>query len=100
MQPQIAGINWYRREDYPRILEVMEDRHLLAPTYDEWLRAAEKGIQHFTDKGLIAIKAEIEPESFLAWCKERGLKVDAKARNEWGNSVALAEARRRGMLPK
>lgn len=38
---------WYRREDYPRILEIMTDHDRLHRTYDEWQNAAEEGERQF-----------------------------------------------------
>lgn len=31
------GIGWYRREDWPRLLQLVPDRAALHDTYDEWL---------------------------------------------------------------
>ncbi len=36
-----AGMPWYAREDYAAILALMEDPHVLAPAYDQWLAAAQ-----------------------------------------------------------
>jgi len=42
MRVQIAGIPWYRREEYEEILTVMEDAHLLPTTFDAWLKKAKQ----------------------------------------------------------
>lgn len=42
LQVRALGMAWYRRQDYGRILEIMEDAHLLPPTFDKWLGKAEK----------------------------------------------------------
>ena len=91
---------WYRREDYPRIREMMEDGHLLPTSYDKWLKGAEKGFQSMKDRGFITIKAEIEPGAFLDWCKGKGLHLNADARNRWGLFVAEETARKSGLHPR
>ena len=87
--PTIVSFNWYRREDYPRILEIMEERDKLAVDYDSWLKSAEAGIKHMKDKGMTPIKTEIRPDPFLAWCRENGCRLDATARSEYASRVAV-----------
>ena len=82
------GIGWYEREDYARILEIMEDAHLLPRTYDEWRERAELGERQQKEAGVSVIRAVIKPEEFLAWCRALGLKVDAQARTRFGSEVA------------
>ena len=43
MQIQAAGMAWYKRENYTRLLQIFEDSDKLHDTYDEWLVAAEQG---------------------------------------------------------
>jgi len=51
--------------------------------------AAEKGLKHFQNKVIRAIKAEINPDGSVAWCRERGLNLNARARVEHGILVAM-----------
>lgn len=87
-QVQIVGMSWYRREDYARILEVMEDAHVLHATHAEWLAAAEKTQKGIEAKGYRAFKAELRLDEFVAWCRNRGLNINADARKLWGNEAA------------
>lgn len=89
---QAVGIVWYSREDYPRILEIMEDREVLPGTFEKWLYAAEKGRQQFLRRGLIVVKAEIKPDAFVAWCAANNRRVDADGRNAFANLVAYQYA--------
>lgn len=84
-----AGISWYRREDYPRALDIMEDAHVLPPTCDEWERKAERQEREWQSRGFVVVRAIIDPEQFPAWCARRGLHVDAKARMRFANEVAF-----------
>lgn len=90
MQIRAQGVVWYRRQDYGRILEVMEDADQLPETFDKWLYRAEKAVKEALDRGLLTVKAHIDPDQFVIWCRERGLKVDASARTQFAATVARA----------
>lgn len=84
-----VGIPWYRREDYPRILRIMRDRKVLPPTYDAWLVKAKQVVEDYKRKGSVTFEAYIDPDTFPDWCRSRGLHVDAGARMEYANLVAM-----------
>lgn len=93
LRVSVTGIGWYKRADYARVLEVMEDRERLPPTFDKWQRKAEDMERKLQSQGMRVIRAHIDPEKFVAWCAERGLNVDADARMRWGNEAAIREVR-------
>jgi hypothetical protein len=74
------GLPWYRREDYSRLREMMSDRHNLAPTYDQWLAAAENNESVGRQAGLEIVRVMIEPEAFARWCAEKGMEPGSAAR--------------------
>jgi hypothetical protein len=78
--PRRIGLPWYSREDYPRIRDMMIDRHNLAPTYDAWLAAAENNETVGRQAGLQISRTMIEPDIFAKWCTEKGLEPDSAAR--------------------
>ncbi|SEM62319.1 hypothetical protein SAMN05192583_0868 [Sphingomonas gellani] len=82
------GIAWYKRADYSRILEVMEDSDKLPITFDRWQSQAEGLETGFKKRGVPTFRAHIDPEHFVAWCADRGLNVDAEARQRWGSELA------------
>jgi hypothetical protein len=77
------GLPWYNREDYPRIREMMSDRHNLAPTFDAWLSAAENNESVGREAGLQILRITIEPEAFARWCAEKDLDPGSAARMEY-----------------
>jgi hypothetical protein len=74
------SLPWYSREDYPAIRDMMRDRHNLAPTYDQWLAAAENNENVGRQAGLEIVRILIEPSSFSRWCAASGLEPDSAAR--------------------
>ncbi len=89
----IAGMVWYRSEDYESILKIMEDAVKLPVTYKSWLLQAETNEKMANDRGFITVRAFIDPRTFPSWCRERSHNIDAHARNEFANTVAKEAAR-------
>lgn len=82
------GIPWYDRDDYPRILAVMADAHLLPATFEVWQHLAHE-MERGAERGdMVVVRAKIDPDDFVAWCRGRGLDVDAEARMTFANEAA------------
>jgi hypothetical protein len=92
-QIRAAGISWFREEDYPRILEIMTDSHVLPPTYELWREKAERTERNAKAGGMIVIRAIIDPAEFLTWCAREGLNVDAKARTAFAADFAARQVK-------
>jgi hypothetical protein len=92
MAPAIRGmgIPWYRREDYPRVLDIMADRDSLPPTFEVWRKLAGQVESDAKRRGLVVVRAVIDPDTFVAWCRARSLNVDANARVRFGNEAVAA----------
>lgn len=82
-----AGICWYRREDYARVLAVMADADKLPRDYDQFVKNAEAAEQRFRAQGWIVHRVDLDPDQFLAWCTARNVDADASARMAWGNEA-------------
>jgi hypothetical protein len=91
-QVQAIGIPWYEREDYARILEIMEDADLLPGTFEKWLYSADKAREKFMRTGAIVVKAHVKPDEFAAWCKVNNQRLNAQGRMNFGNFVAYQYA--------
>lgn len=92
---QVAGIPWYKRDEYSEVLKIMEDRQSLPLDFDSWLKKATDLREHLERQGMVAVEAYIDPAVFVGWCKTRGLHVNSAARIEYANLVA-ATAYRQG----
>lgn len=76
----VTAVGWYRREQWPRLVEVSVDREDLEATYDDWLPEAEKFVNRMRRLGMAVEKVEMDVEELLAWCRQQGRFVDADAR--------------------
>jgi hypothetical protein len=83
MPARRIGLPWYSREDYSRIRDMMADRHNLAPTYDQWLAAAENNETVGRQAGLEIVRVMIEPDTFARWCAEKGVDPNSAARMDY-----------------
>jgi hypothetical protein len=86
-----AGISWYNKDDYQRALRVMIDPQVLPPTYSAWKKKAEAQESKWKSDGVIVIRAIIDPDEFPAWCRARGLNVDAKGRMAFASEFAMQQ---------
>jgi hypothetical protein len=77
------GLAWYRREDYPGIRAMMADPHTLAPSYNQWLMAAENNERVAQEAGLHVVRVMLTPDGFAAWCAARNLEPASGARSRW-----------------
>ena len=76
----VVGVAWYRREQWPRLLEISTDRSDLEDSYDNWLVYITETFERMKSEGLDPIKVDIDTEELLAWCRSRNLPVNGKAR--------------------
>jgi len=67
----------------------MADRHVLPPTFDEWRKKAGAQESEAKRKGVVVLRASIDPNKFLDWCRQKRLPVDAKARTAFAAEVAM-----------
>lgn len=81
-EKRTIGMLWYSRGDYPDIRSMMADPHNLAPSYDQWLMAAENNERVAQEAGLHVVRVTITPEDFAAWCAERNLEPAGNARSQ------------------
>lgn len=87
---KIAGLPWYKEEDFEALLIIFEDSDKLHRTHDKWLAAADRTRKALEAEGTRVIIVYIDPIEFPKWCVAKGHKLDAKARN----AFAAAEAYR------
>jgi hypothetical protein len=93
MAPRAVGIPWYRREEYPRILEIMDDAHTLHENYNHWHRMAEETENRLLGIGQIVVRAMINPDTFPAWCAQHGVRCDGKGRARYGAWFAARQVK-------
>jgi hypothetical protein len=75
---------WYRREDYERIRQIMDDGDEFPPTFDEWEVNAKRGIERAASMDFILKPITFDPDEFLTFCDAKKIPRDSKARAMFG----------------
>jgi hypothetical protein len=86
--PSVVALPWYARGDYPALLKLFSDPHLLPATHDAWLERAQLLERQFQKACFDVAKIWIRPVPFAAWCKERNVSPDQTARLTFVNEAA------------
>ena len=86
--PPIIALPWYHRSNYPALLKLFSDPEKLPGTYDAWLSRAEEIEKLFQKAGFGVARIWIRPILFVAWCRERNISPDQRARLTFANEAA------------
>jgi len=81
----IDVVAWFTRENFDAHRKL--DPHGLQPTFDDWLRDAQRGMEQLKRDGLAPETVVIDPADFAEWCGDTGRKVDGRARSAFAAFV-------------
>jgi len=82
-QKLVVGLAWYRPAQWQRVRDISSDADNLEDNYEAWLRLAEQKFKELNGSGLRVEKVDVDSESLIFWCNERGLEVNAQARSQY-----------------
>jgi hypothetical protein len=86
----IIGIAWFKDEDtYLKALAVFSDSGNMPASFEAWKAIVERELELIKDSGNIAIRADIDPETFSAWCASHGHRANSQGRIAFVNEVVL-----------
>ena len=86
----VIGVAWFKDElTYHRALAIFTDSQNMPATFEDWKALVGRQCELIKGDGDIAIRADIDPETFADWCKSHGLRADSQARSAFANHVAL-----------
>jgi hypothetical protein len=85
----VVSIGFYRRNQWPLLLETADDRQALEDTYDNWALSLEKGLAMMRSSGVEPLRVDVK--ELLAWLKTQEMKNTGVARAEF-----IAELSRQG----
>jgi hypothetical protein len=87
------GVPWFPRQGFDQLRSVMSDQHAIPDTFAEWDRMAQARFKELkkTHAGIRVQKIIMEKEPFLAFCQDRGLQPDSRARAEYAAMVVARE---------
>jgi hypothetical protein len=86
----VIGIAWFKDEPtYRKALAIFTDSENMPATYEDWKALVGRQCEEIKGGGNIAIRADIDPETFTDWCNRSGFKADSQGRMAFVNHVEL-----------
>jgi hypothetical protein len=86
----VIGIAWFRDEHtYRRSLAIFTDPMNVPATYQDWQTLVKRQCEEIKGGGNIAIRADINPETFTDWCNAHGFLTNSQGRTAFVNHVEL-----------
>jgi hypothetical protein len=79
----VAGIAWFRADQWPLLRSLATDAEDLEETHEEWVKIAEKTIEDLARQGVLARKVDIDVNELQAWCLAQKRPLDSSARAEY-----------------
>ena len=81
MKDLVIGIGFYKREQWPLLIETAADASVLEPTYDDWIDVLDSSLDKIKSRGITPELVEVDVYDLLVYCKEKGIKNDGKTRS-------------------
>ncbi len=86
----VIGIAWFKDEPtYRRALAIFTDSENMPATYEDWKSLVGRQCEEIKGGGNIAIRADIDPETFIDWCNGHGSKANSQGRTAFVNHIEL-----------
>jgi hypothetical protein len=86
----VIGIAWYKDEaTYRRALAIFTDSENMPAGFEDWKALVDRQFEFIKGGGNIAIRADIDPESFTSWCASRGYEPNSRGRTAFVKHVEL-----------
>jgi hypothetical protein len=76
-------IAYYRKEDWQRFTEMIDDRESMHDTWEDWHKAFLKAKKDLTSQGFEVTKVVIDLNELRHYCAMRGVKNDGSARSRF-----------------
>lgn len=76
----VAGIAWFRANQWQLLRSLATDADHLEATHEEWVRIAEKTIEDLAKQGVRTQKIDVDVNDLQAWCSAQKRPLDSSAR--------------------
>jgi hypothetical protein len=76
----IAGIAWFRSDQWELLRSLAADAEKLETTHAEWEAAAGKAIRDLARRGVSVRKVNVDVNELHAWCITQARPLDGSAR--------------------
>ena len=77
------NLAYYRKKDWKKFLELIDDRESMHDTWKEWHKSYQKAKLGLTSQGLTVNDYVVDLNELKKYCSTRGLRIDGKARSQY-----------------
>lgn len=81
---------WYLRDDYENIRKIMDDGDQFPSTFDAWEIRAKGTVASAAGAGIVLKPVILNSEKFAAYCRDKNIPCDSKARGIFAVETGLA----------
>lgn len=71
---------YYKKQDWKRFTEIIDDRQSMHDTWKEWHKAFLKLKNNFISQGFEVVEIEVDLDELIQYCQLNGIKNDGSAR--------------------
>jgi hypothetical protein len=82
----VAGVAWFRPEQWHLLRSLAADADELEETFSEWEAIAEKAIRDLAGEGVRARKVDVDVHALQQWCLAQKRPLDGSARAAYAAS--------------
>ena len=86
----IIGIAWFNDERiYRKALAIFTDSKNMPASFEDWKTLVKRECEEIKRAGNIALRVDIDPETFTEWCNLHGFLANSQGRTAFVNHVEL-----------
>jgi hypothetical protein len=87
---KVIGVAWFNDEStYRRALAIFTDAKNMPDTFEDWKALVQRQCEEIQGTGNIAIRADIDPETFTDWCHSHGFLANSQGRSAFARYICL-----------
>lgn len=78
-----VNLAYYKKEDWQRFLQVIDDRNRMHKTWNEWHDSFLETKRMLISQGLSVYQVTVNLDELISYCVLKGIKNDSKARSQF-----------------
>ncbi len=80
-------IAYYRKEDWKRLLEIIEDKESMHDSWSDWHRDYLKAKKGLIAQGLKVVDIEVDLDKLINYCNLKRIPNNGKARSQFVQQI-------------
>jgi len=78
-----VGVAWYTPAAWVRLKNAVPDPERLEDSHAKWLELVTSVCADMARAGVETVRIEVDPDEFLAWCRDQARSADSGARAQF-----------------